>query len=70
MGHPKATVNARCAPMLHAKPVIVVVPARDEAPRIDRVLRRMPAFVDHLVVVDDGSTDETSSRAFALCGRG
>jgi glycosyltransferase involved in cell wall biosynthesis len=45
--------------MLEGQPVYVVVPARDEAPRIRRVLRRMPAFVDRIVVVDDGSVDGT-----------
>jgi glycosyltransferase involved in cell wall biosynthesis len=49
--------------MLHGEPVFVVVPARDEAPRIHRVIRRMPAFVDGLVVVDDGSTDGTGDLA-------
>jgi glycosyltransferase involved in cell wall biosynthesis len=39
--------------------VVVVVPAWDEAPRIARVLRAMPAWVDAVVVVDDASDDET-----------
>jgi glycosyltransferase involved in cell wall biosynthesis len=45
--------------MLEGHPVYVVVPARDEAPRIPRVIRRMPAFVDRVIVVDDGSVDGT-----------
>lgn len=49
--------------MLHENPVYVVVPARDEAPRIARVLGRMPAFVDHVIVVDDGSVDGTEAVA-------
>jgi glycosyltransferase involved in cell wall biosynthesis len=47
--------------------VVVVVPAWDEAPRIGRVLRGMPAWVDAIVVVDDashdGTVDEVRARA-------
>jgi glycosyltransferase involved in cell wall biosynthesis len=43
--------------------VVVVVPALDEAPRIARVLRAMPAWVDRVVVVDDASTDGTVEAA-------
>lgn len=45
--------------------VAVVVPARDEAAWIAGVLRTMPDFVQHVVVVDDGSKDETASLARA-----
>jgi glycosyltransferase involved in cell wall biosynthesis len=54
--------------MLEGHPVYVVVPARDEAPRIPRVIRRMPAFVDRVVVVDDGSVDGTREVAMAELG--
>jgi glycosyltransferase involved in cell wall biosynthesis len=57
--------------MLEGHPVYVVVPARDEAPRIPRVIRRMPAFVDRVIVVDDGSVDGTREVAEAeLAARG
>jgi glycosyltransferase involved in cell wall biosynthesis len=46
--------------------VVVVVPAWDEAPRIARVLRRVPSWVDRIVVVDDASTDGTARAALAL----
>jgi glycosyltransferase involved in cell wall biosynthesis len=45
--------------------VVVVVPAWDEAPRIGRVLRGMPAWVDSVVVVDDASRDSTADAARA-----
>jgi dolichol-phosphate mannosyltransferase len=45
--------------------VVVVVPAYDERPRIARVLGSMPAFVDHVVVVDDASRDGTADAARA-----
>jgi glycosyltransferase involved in cell wall biosynthesis len=45
--------------------VIVVVPAWDEAPRIGRVLRGMPDWVDAVVVVDDASGDGTAEVARA-----
>lgn len=39
----------------------VVVPARNEAPFIRKVIETMPSFVDCIVVVNDGSTDSTTS---------
>jgi glycosyltransferase involved in cell wall biosynthesis len=51
--------------MLHGRQVAVVVPAFQEEDRIARVLVRMPAFVDRVWVVDDGSTDRTTERARA-----
>jgi glycosyltransferase involved in cell wall biosynthesis len=46
--------------------VVVVVPAWQEAPRIGRVVRGMPAWVDGVVVVDDASTDGTAQAALAV----
>jgi glycosyltransferase involved in cell wall biosynthesis len=46
--------------------VVVVVPAWDEAPRIARVLRGMPPWVDRIVVVDDASRDATAHAALAV----
>ena len=45
--------------------IVVVVPAWDEAPRIGRVVRAMPAWVDAVVVVDDASRDATAEAAAA-----
>ena len=45
--------------------VVVVVPARDEAPRLGRVLSQMPAWVDAVIVVDDASVDGTAQVARA-----
>jgi glycosyltransferase involved in cell wall biosynthesis len=54
--------------MMGGAHVVVIVPAYDEAPRIGAVLRSMPAFVDHVLVVDDASRDDTVARARALEG--
>jgi glycosyltransferase involved in cell wall biosynthesis len=43
--------------------VVVVVPAWNEAPRIGRVIRGMPSWVDAVVVVDDASSDATVEAA-------
>lgn len=48
------------------KTVAVVVPARNEERLIGRVLRRIPEYVDCVVVVDDASTDGTRARAEAV----
>jgi glycosyltransferase involved in cell wall biosynthesis len=43
--------------------VVVVVPARNEARRIRRVVRTLPEEVDHILVVNDASTDATTLEA-------
>ena len=45
--------------MLDNNTIAVVVPARNEAALIDQTLSTMPDFVDHLIVIDDASTDNT-----------
>ena len=42
------------------KTIAVVIPAYNEATQISGVIETMPAFVDHIVIVDDASTDETA----------
>lgn len=49
--------------MLHGAKVAVVIPARNEEAFIAEVVATMPGFVDHLVLVDDGSSDATVARA-------
>ena len=43
--------------------VSVAIPCYNEENCVGEVIRTMPYFVDHIVVVDDGSTDRTSQRA-------
>lgn len=46
--------------------VAAVVPAFNEAPHIADVIRQMPAIVDHIIVVDDHSSDGTATAAAAV----
>ena len=41
----------------------VIIPCLNEEQGIERVLTSMPAFVDEVIVVDNGSTDQTSAIA-------
>jgi glycosyltransferase involved in cell wall biosynthesis len=52
--------------MLDGHEVVVVVPAFREAPRIGRVVKGMPSFVDRVIVVDDASHDGTADEARAV----
>ncbi len=49
--------------MLAGRRIAVVIPARNEAQLILATLEGIPKFVDHIIVVDDGSTDSTSQNA-------
>lgn len=49
--------------MFAKRPVAVVVPAFNEADKIVATLQSIPAFVDHVIVVDDASYDNTAALA-------
>jgi glycosyltransferase involved in cell wall biosynthesis len=54
--------------MFRGQIVAVVIPAFNEADKIAATIRSVPAFVDHVVVVDDGSADATASVARCAAG--
>ncbi len=49
--------------MYKGQKITVVIPCLNEEQGIEQVLRRMPEFVDEVIVVDNGSTDRTSEVA-------
>jgi glycosyltransferase involved in cell wall biosynthesis len=52
--------------MYKGQSITVIIPCLNEEQGIERVLRRMPEFVDQVIVVDNGSTDRTSDVARSL----
>src|SRR6202142_360943 len=52
--------------MYKGQRITVISPCLNEEQGIERVLRRMPPFVDQVIVVDNGSTDRTSDVAHSL----
>jgi glycosyltransferase involved in cell wall biosynthesis len=56
--------------MFRGHRIAVVVPAYNEADKIARTVRSIPGFVDHVVVVDDGSGDGTDRIALRSQRRG
>lgn len=49
--------------MYKSQKITVIIPCLNEEQGIEQVLRRMPEFVDQVIVVDNGSTDRTSDVA-------
>ena len=49
--------------MYKSQKITVIIPCLNEEQGIERVLTRMPEFVDEVIVVDNGSTDRTSDVA-------
>ena len=49
--------------MYKGQSITVIIPCLNEEQGIEKVLTRMPAFVDEVIVVDNGSTDRTSEVA-------
>ena len=47
--------------MLKGKTISLIIPVFNEANNIASVLESIPSFVDHVIVVDDGSLDYTST---------
>ncbi len=52
--------------MYKSQTITVIIPCLNEEQGIEQVLRRMPPFVDQVIVVDNGSTDRTSEVAHSL----
>ncbi len=57
--------DARVTGRLNMTLSFAVVPALDEAASIERVVTEAQAVVDHVIVVDDGSSDDTAALARA-----
>jgi dolichol-phosphate hexosyltransferase len=49
-----------------AQRITVIIPCLNEEQGIEKVLHRMPVFVDQVIVVDNGSTDRTADVAISL----
>ncbi len=49
--------------MYKSQSITVIIPCLNEEQGIEKVLRRIPNFVDQVIVVDNGSTDRTSDVA-------
>ena len=52
--------------MYKGERITVIIPCLNEEQGIGQVLKRMPDFVDEIIVVDNGSTDRTSDVARGL----
>src|SRR5439155_8649912 len=59
-------ILAQASGMYKSNTITVIIPCLNEEQGIERVLRRMPDFVDQVIVVDNDSTDRTSDVARSL----
>ncbi len=52
--------------MYKGKTLAAVIPAYNEGTQIHQVVETLPDFVDHIVIIDDKSTDDTVAKVEAL----
>lgn len=52
--------------MIRTKTISLVIPCRNEEHALEKLLKRVPKYVDEVIVVDNGSTDNTSRVAKKL----
>ena len=52
--------------MYKSQRITVIIPCLNEEQGIEKVLNRMPSFVDQVIVVDNGSTDRTADVAVSM----
>ena len=55
--------------MYKSQKITVIIPCLNEEQGVEQVLRRMPEFVDEVIVVDNGSTDRTGEVARSFGAR-
>jgi glycosyltransferase involved in cell wall biosynthesis len=55
--------------MYKGQKITVIIPCLNEEQGLESVMRRMPEFVDEVIVVDNGSTDRTSEVAASFGAR-
>ncbi len=55
--------------MWHGQSIAIIIPAFNESRAIRRTICRVPDWVDHIVVVDDSSTDDTWDTLQAMTER-
>ena len=55
--------------MFRGRSIAVVIPAYNERDKIAATIRSVPGYVDHILVVDDGSVDGTAAAARRHAGR-
>src|SRR5205807_3502366 len=61
--HDNLDSGASLEGMYKSNSITVIIPCLNEEQGIEQVMRRMPEFVDQIIVVDNGSTDRTSEIA-------
>jgi hypothetical protein len=52
--------------MYKGKSIVLILPARNEAQALPLVLKDIPQEIDHVIVVDNGSSDDTAKAAHVL----
>lgn len=60
MTTPPVPEDAALEEVLRVRRIAVVVPCYNEETQVHKVVETMPDFVDHIVIIDDCSTDDTA----------